>query len=166
MIPDKDPNTSKWVCSPGVYTIWGPKKLRPPRFLDWRRSIRTQYKSRVIFIFLKVARESIFWLLVPAWWFPVTTSPAASSLDIRHGAKLRGVPLLKEKNGLSDFLTPIVGVGNCTCPLPSIAQKILMTKFRLYRISFVSPLWLTSSQTCLEENYVGCARKVALKNLC
>jgi hypothetical protein len=63
---------------------------------------------------------------------------------------ITGSPLLK-KTRLSDFQTPILGVGNCSCPVPSIAENLLVTKFRLCRISLVSPLWLTSSQRWLVE---------------
>jgi hypothetical protein len=80
----------------------------------------------------------------------------------------KGVPLLK-KTRLSDFQTPILGVRNCSCPLPSIAKKLLVKKFRLCRISLVSPLWLMSLQRCLlEKNMQGAWERLRqyLKKLC
>ena len=75
--PIKTPDMSKFACSPGVYTVRGPKKYRPPRFLDRRGSISTQYRSGVFFYVFEGRPGSIFLLLVPAWWFLVTTSPVA-----------------------------------------------------------------------------------------
>jgi len=53
---------------------------------------------------------------------------------------LRGVPLLK--NRLSAFQTPILGVRNCSCLLPSIAKKTLddniQTMQNLTRVTFVT----------------------------
>ena len=56
-----------------------------------------------------------------------------STDDVKGGS-------ISKKNRLSDFQTPILGVGNCSCPLPSIAKNHLMTQITLCKISLMSPV--------------------------